>query len=176
MSGMVWDTTELDRAIAAVSRESRKADAEIVTYNGRTLLKAIVAANPRDTGASRGGWYPSWHGLEMPGMPRTRAKPGRYHKRGHGLVQADGSTNKDGKPKRVYVVDGGFVDERARAGEAAVEFVNRTYCTSTRKGRETKLYYPYVLNAKDRWMQRAADSAAFRFGEIYDKMLAKHGA
>ena len=153
---MEFDTTEFERAMVELANESERGDAEIVTMNARTLTKALVYNTPRDTGATRAGFWPAWEALEMSGTPGTRKGMVPFKKR-------DGST---------YVPDGLVRDNRRSRGEPSFELVVKTH-RLTKDGK--KIYYPYVLNAKQDFWGKGHRKAAFKFGKLYDRLLRKHG-
>jgi hypothetical protein len=151
------DTSELEKAFDAIARESVKADAEIVTYNARQLLRNIVHETPFKKGYLRSGWTPAWNALEMPGGPPLAWFPTGEHPEGS---------------KRKRVVDGTYDDSRRKKSTPSFAVFNRTHAVTGASGR--KLYYGWVLDAKERWMQRAVDRTTVGYYEVYEKMLRRH--
>jgi len=153
------DTRAMKRAMDAVSRESTRADHEVITMNARTILRAVVFNTPRDTGTGRAGWWPAWSALQNPGTPGTPRRLGaQTDKRGRGRVAV-----------------GRVDDQRNASPQAYFEFGNSTI--AIRKGGPFR--YLYASNAKGKsagWMQRAADEAEFKFGKIHATMLRRHSA
>ena len=64
---MELDTSELDRAINQLTKESPIADAQLVTMNGTQVLKLIAFETPKQSGFARSGWSPAWKGLGITG-------------------------------------------------------------------------------------------------------------
>ena len=157
--GIKADTRELERAMDAVTRESLRADHEVVMLNGRTLLRAIVYNTPRSTGNGRAGWWPAWSGLGMAGTPGTPVAEGTHVLR-----------------KQQYTAAGTFTDRSRARPEAFVEFTNTS--SVQRKGGK-QFRYLFVSNARGKsadWMQKAADEATFKFDRQHARLLRKHSA
>lgn len=153
--GLQFDTKEFERAIAALVRESDRADSEIITMNAKTFLKAVVYNTPRDTGTTRAGYYPAWMALGMPGTPGTNRGYAPWAKKGG----------------RLYTPEGRVVDERHNSGMRSFEFANSTFYRANGK----KVYYPYILNARRDFFGKGAAEASFKFGKLYERLLKKHG-
>lgn len=166
------DFSGMQKAIDAVARESRRTSAEVVTLNGREVMRKIAFGTPRYTGTGRAGWTPAWKTVGLPGRPYT----------GKGLGQ------QKGKLKR-YHADGSAVDG-LKAANPFIVLRNDTYVTAPppRKRRNTKdkrsyaggkFKYLHKANAVGKskgWFQKAVDSVAFSFHWQYQKLLAKHSA
>jgi len=97
-----FDTREFDSAIRNLAMESDRTDAEIVTLNAKQLVRSLAYNTPRDTGATRAGFWPAWSGLDMPGSPGTRRKLVPFTKGRRGNAKG-----------RTYVPAGTFTDDRA---------------------------------------------------------------
>jgi hypothetical protein len=159
MYGFKVDTREMERAMSDLSRESDLADYESLTANARTMLKATVYNTPRRTGNGRAGWWPAWQELGMAGSPGTRVAVGRH----------TGGAKWKGQ---VYIADGAVVDQRKASPTASFEFINRS--AVIRSGKPYR--YLYALDARQHFMQKAADEAARKFQWRHEKLLRKHSA
>jgi hypothetical protein len=155
--GLEFDTREFERAMADVARESDRADYEILTMNARTYLKSIVYNTPRDTGATRAGFWGAWESLDMSGSPGTRRSRAPFKRKKRG--------------KRMYIPEGTVRDDRKKRGVKEFEFINKTHYVENGK----RVYYPYILNARTDFWGKGAEEAAFKFGRAYEKLLRKHG-
>ena len=167
---MELDTSELDRAINQLTKESPIADAQLVTMNGTQVLKLIAFETPKQSGFARAGWTPAWKGLGITGKPYTRKTLGS-HTRGN---------------KR-YVVEGAFIDNRTGKGESSVEFINSTFVVWTKGKNKLKVNYLFDLNDgnlktitgkragqdKKDFMQGAINRAEFKFSNIYERKMKK---
>jgi hypothetical protein len=153
-----FETREFERAMAEISSESDRTDHEIITMNGQTYLRAVVYNTPRDTGAGRAGFWQAWEALGMAATPGTRRGKTPF--------------KKTKKARRTYVPDGGVVDNRSgKHGEKSFEFINRTHILNERG---QKVFYLYILNARNNFWGRATDEAEFKFGRGYERLLKKH--
>lgn len=157
--GIEFDTKEFERAMREISSESDRTDFEIITMNARTYVRSIAYATPRDSGATRAGFWPAWEALDLPGSPYTRRSMTPFGARHM-------------NSKRTYVPGGRVRDDRRKRGtDCQFEFVNKTYFIDN-CGK--KVYYPYVLNAQTDFWGKGAANAAFKFGKGYERLLKKH--
>jgi len=157
MLSMAADTREFERAMAELANESDRSDTEIVTFNGRTLIRSLVHNTPRDTGNTRAGFWPAWEALEMAGTPGTRRRFGEW------------STDYRGRK----LTSAGTVDDRRdKQGEQSIGWVVKSYLIDA-KGKIVP--YPYVLNAKKDFWGAGLREASFKFGRTYERLLRKHG-
>lgn len=166
------DFSGMQKAIDAVSRESRRTGAEVVRLNGREVMRKVAYGTPRYTGTGRAGWTPAWKAVGLTGKPYTAKVFGQQK----------------GKLKR-YHAEGSVVDELAKANPS-ITIRNDTFVDApppkrprdkARPVRTTagKFKYLHKANAVGKskgWFQKAVDSVTFSFHRQYQKLLAKHSA
>lgn len=168
------DFTGMQRAIDAVSRESKRTGAEVVTLNGREFMRKVAFGTPKYTGTGRAGWTPAWRLVGLRGKPYTGKAFGAQK----------------GKIKR-YTADGSTLDERGKWLAPSITVRNDTFITAPaepKKRRNTKrkrsyaggkFAYLHKANAFGKskgWFQRAVDSVTFSFWRQHAKLLKKHSA
>lgn len=159
MSKATLDLTEFNAAINKLEKVSTYADYDLVTSNGRTLLKSLVFNTPRKTGKGRAGWWPAWTLLNMRGTPGTRRKLGAEKIK-----------------KRIYISEGYVIDERRKVGEASITFKNKTHVKTTKKGKKIDFYYLGYWNNRKNWIQKAYNEATWKFGKQYERILRRASA
>jgi len=167
---MKLDTREFNKSLNNLIKESSKDDFDILTFNGKQVIRLIAYETPKKSGFGRAGWTASWNEIGNPGKPYTRKAPGK-HKRG----------------KKTYIVSGKMIDNRKDRVNPSVEFVNNTFLLYERGNFKLKLNYLFDLNdgklrtiqgeavGKDNkgFVQKAVNRATFKFKNNYKRRLKK---
>jgi hypothetical protein len=168
------DMTGMQRAIDAVSRESTRTGAQVVTLNGREFMRKIAFGTPKYTGTGRAGWTPAWRLVGLRGKPYTGKAFGAQK----------------GKIKR-YNASGSVTDDRGKILAPSITVRNDTFIAAPpepKKRRNTKrkrsyaggrFNYLHKANTSGKskgWFQRAVDSVTFSFHRQHAKLMKKHSA
>ena len=152
-SALELDLPRFDKAMTELSRHSNRTASDIVTLNGRTILKSIVFNSPRFTGTMNGGWLPAWNALNVPGFPKNKPRNARAKR---------ALANKN---KRVHVAAGKFLDDRRSVTNPSVEMRNMSHYVENGK----KVNYPHIVAAKTGFVRKAEDEVEGKFGRMLEQ-------
>lgn len=160
---ITMNTQQFELAMTRILRDTAATDREAVTLMARELIFHLRNGTPKKTGALRAGWWPAWRGIGRSGNPGTRLREGKKTIR-----------------KREYNIQGKFIDNRDKPGEASVEMINTTE-VKNRRGRPSR--YGFIQNARGSnagFIGRAESKSVAALQQIparvLQKLLTKYGA
>lgn len=140
------DTRGFERQMDKLAQLSTRSAEEIVTLNSQQIIRSIAYNSPKRSGNMNRGWLPAWNALGAKGTPNT-----------HSRQNPNTRTRK-------YVAEGAYIDGR-RQKPAFFEFENGSHAVINGK----RVNYPFIVNARKKFMAKAEAEVAQRF----DRMLAK---